>query len=62
MVLRLKELSNERERVITNIDKIKQRMIALEGKGGINVAMDELFSMITWSVISDTSNEMRHKL
>ncbi len=62
MVLRLKELSTEREKIITNIDKIKQRMIALEGKGGINVAMEDLFTMITWSVISDTSNELRHSV
>lgn len=62
MVLRLKELSTEREKIITNIDKIKQRIVVLEGKGSISVAMEELFNMIRWSVISDTSNELRHKL
>ncbi|TWD33392.1 recombinase family protein [Pantoea sp. SJZ147] len=62
MVLRLKELSTEREKLITNIDRIKQRIISLEDKGGINVAMEDLYTMISWSVISDTSNETRHKL
>lgn len=62
MVLRLKELTTEREKIITNIDKIKQRIVVLEGKGSISVAMEEFFNLIRWSVISDTSNELRHKL
>ncbi len=55
-------LQQERERVISELDRLVKKKIALDGKGTFEMAMLDFLTLVQWEVIENTDHEVRNKI
>ncbi|WP_114193538.1 recombinase family protein [Edaphovirga cremea] len=60
--IRLKELSANREVLLRDIERIKERKVLAESKGNFEVTMIDFMNMIHWKVFTNSSDETRNEI
>jgi hypothetical protein len=62
LVSRLKVLSSNRETLLKEVDRLKERKALIERKGSFEINMMEFINLIQWGVFVDLANESRNKI
>ncbi|WP_034458621.1 recombinase family protein [Buttiauxella noackiae] len=62
LVSRLKVLSANRETLLKEVDRLKERKALVERKGSFEINMMEFINLIQWGVFADLANESRNKI
>ncbi|MRT14403.1 recombinase family protein [Enterobacteriaceae bacterium RIT711] len=62
MITKGLELQQEREKTITNLDRLVQRKAISERKGSFEVEIFEFIEMVQWGAIIDTSLDVRNTI
>ena len=55
-------LQQEREKLISHLDSLVKKKIALDGKGTFEMAMLDFLTLVQWEVIENTDHEVRNKI
>lgn len=58
----LRSLSSNRESLLKEVDRLKERKALVESKGSFEINMMEFISLIQWGVFVDLANESRNKI